>query len=142
MDFNNLSSWRANFFIITGSVNSSEFITPNVWSTLIHNEILKQCDGLDGVIDGIIEDPTLCDFRPQTLLCANDTAKDCLTMNQVEQVRRVFSPFVGENGTLIYPAMQPGSEVMAVTKLYAGKPFSYSLVGIRSIDLYFSTADT
>jgi hypothetical protein len=41
-------------------------------------------------------------------------------------VREIFSPFYGEDGKLVYPAMQPGSEVMAVQKLYAGAPFSYS----------------
>ena len=128
VDFNNLQSWRASFFPITGSVNSSGFIAPSVWKSLIHGEVLKQCDGLDGAADGIIEDPNLCHFRPSTLLCANQTATDCLTESQVEVVRRVFRPLYGQRGNLIYPAMQPGSEIMAAEKLYAGKPFSYSEV--------------
>ncbi|KAK3172726.1 putative feruloyl esterase B-2 [Lepraria neglecta] len=41
-------------------------------------------------------------------------------------VREIFSPLYGEDGNLIYPAMQPGSEILAAEKLYAGKPFSYS----------------
>ena len=102
-----------------------------MWENLIHSEILKQCDGIDGVLDGIIEDPTLCAFRPETLLCSSNAttttaATDCLTDMQVQMVRKVFSPFYGEDGQLIYPAMQPGSEILAVQKLYAGKPFSYS----------------
>lgn len=126
LDFNNLVSWRASFFPITGSVNSSSFITPSMWTTLIHDEVLKQCDGLDGVLDGIIEDPTLCNFRPESLMCARNQTTNCLTPIQVQMVREIFSPFYGEDGKLIYPAMQPGSEVMAVQKLYAGAPFSYS----------------
>lgn len=130
LDFNNLVSWRANFFPVTGSVNSSDFITPSTWTTLIHNEILKQCDHIDGVIDGILEHPGLCKFRPEALTCVNDTVTDCLTTAQVEIVRKIFSPLYGEDDKLIYPAMQPGSEVLAVQKLYAGKPFSYSEVTI------------
>jgi hypothetical protein len=96
---------------------------------LIHNEVLKQCDGLDGVLDGIIEDPTICDFRPEAIMCSSTTnSTDCLTPKQVDIVRGVLSPYYGEDGKLIYPAMQPGSEVYAVQKLYAGKPFSYSEV--------------
>ena len=128
LDFNNLISWRANFFTITGSVNSSNFITPSLWINLIHKEVLNQCDGLDGVIDGIIEDPRLCNFCPEPLLCANKTSTNCLTSLQIETVREVFSPFDGADNKLIYPAMQPGSEILAVQKLYAGKPFSYSEV--------------
>ncbi|MCJ1243336.1 putative feruloyl esterase B-2 [Trapelia coarctata] len=126
LDFNNLQSWRASFFPITGSVNSSDFITASTWTGLIPEEVLRQCDGLDGVMDGIIEDPDLCHFRPEALLCSSDTATNCLTPIQVEMVRKIFSPLFREGGMLIYPAMQPGSEVFAVQKLYAGKPFSYS----------------
>jgi feruloyl esterase len=128
LDFNNLFSWRANFFPVTGSNSSADFITPSLWTTLIHNEILNQCDELDGVLDGIIEDPNLCNFQPESLLCTEGASENCLTPVQVKIVREIFSPLRGENSRLVYPAMQPGSEVMAVKKLYAGKPFSYSEV--------------
>lgn len=128
LDFNNLQSWRARFFPITGQTNSSDFISMEVWTKLIHDEVLRQCDGLDGAIDGVIEDPNLCIFRPEALLCKRNTTTHCLTPPQVEMVREIFSPFYGEDGNLIYPAMQPGSEIIATTKLYAGKPFSFSEV--------------
>lgn len=130
LDFNNLQSWRARFFPITGPANSSEFISTALWIDLIHGEVLNQCDGLDGAIDGIIEDPSLCNFRPEALLCKKSTSANCLTSTQVGMVREIFSPFYGENGNLIYPAMQPGSEVLAAGNLYAGKPFSYSKVTV------------
>lgn len=128
LDFNNLASWTANFFPVTGSINSPDFITPSTWTTLIHNEILKQCDGLDGVTDGIIEYPDLCKFHPDVLACANDQVTNCLTTVQVEIVRKIFSPLYGGDSKLIYPAMQPGSEILAIQNLYAGKPFSCSEV--------------
>lgn len=130
LDFNNLVSWRASFFPITGPVSSPDFIAPSTWTTLIHNEILKQCDSLDGIADGILEHPDLCSFHPESLACANGNIENCLSTVQVDKVRKIFSPLYGENGKLIYPAMQPGSEVLAVEKLYAGKPFSYSEVTI------------
>jgi len=136
LDFNNLASWRASFFPITGPINSTNFIAASTWTNLIHNEILNQCDGIDGVIDGIIEDPDLCNFTPDTLLCNYTTPPDCLTPVQVEMVRKIFSPLYGEDGKLIYPAMQPGSEDMAIDKLYAGEPFSYSEVCYLSVLSY------
>ena len=81
-------------------------------------------------MDGIIEDPSLCSFRPEAILCTDATDTDCLTPLQVETVRAIFSPLYGKKGNLIYPAMQPGSEILAADKLYAGKPFSYSEVPV------------
>lgn len=128
LDFNNLVSWRASFFPITGSADSANFISVSTWKNLIHPEVLVQCDTLDCVDDGIIEDPTLCDFRPEVLMCTNDSIDNCLSPAQVEIVRKVFSPMYDENGQLIFPTMQPGSELEAADKLYSGKPFSYSKV--------------
>ena len=99
-----------------------------MWKTLIHEEVLNQCDGLDGAMDGIIEDPNLCRFRPEAIQCTDNFNTNCLTPPQVEIVRAIFSPLYRDHETLVYPAMQPGSEIMAVEKLYAGKPFSYSEV--------------
>lgn len=127
VDFNNLVSWRASFFPITGSSTSPDFISPALWS-VIHDEVLKQCDGIDGVMDGIIENPNLCHFNATTLLCPTGVSSNCLSSVQVGMVEKIFSPFLDGNGGLIFPAMQPGSELMAVKKLYAGAPFSYSQV--------------
>ena len=136
LDFNNLQSWRASFYPITGPNTSTNFISEAVWSNLIHDEILDQCDGLDGVTDGIIEDPNLCDFRPEALLCDNNTVTNCLSSTKVEMVRKIFSPLYGLDGNLIYPAMQPGSEILASENLYAGAPFSYSQVKAYKLYLH------
>jgi feruloyl esterase len=126
LDFNNLISWRASFYPITLDLGGKDFITPTIWTGLIHDEVLKQCDELDGVKDGIIEYPDLCHFDPSPLICEDVVDKECLSSNQVEQVRRVFRPLTYSDGNQIYPGMQPGSEARAIDRLYAGKPFSDS----------------
>ncbi|KAF3481130.1 ferulic acid esterase [Arthroderma uncinatum] len=126
VDFNNLVSWRASFFPLTGRSDSPDFIPASAWKTYIHGEVLRQCDGIDGVVDGIIENPSLCHFNADALLCKEGQKTDCLTQTQVDIVRRIFTPLIDEDGKVIYSAMQPGSEELATTKLYAGKPFSYS----------------
>ncbi|OCL07972.1 tannase and feruloyl esterase [Glonium stellatum] len=126
INFNYLSSWRASFYPITGPSNVTGFIEPKTWTGIIHEEILHQCDDLDGVTDGIIEDPSLCNFRPESLICPTPNSTNCLTPAQVQVVRKVYSPLYGEQGQLIYPGLQPGAETMAVQRLLAGQPFSYS----------------
>ncbi|RAO67358.1 uncharacterized protein BHQ10_003370 [Talaromyces amestolkiae] len=49
-NFINLSNWGARFLGITGTNTSDTFVTANQWGTLIHNEIIRQCDALDGAV--------------------------------------------------------------------------------------------
>ncbi|CAI6229963.1 unnamed protein product [Periconia digitata] len=133
-DFNNLYAWRAGFYTITGANTSSDFITSQKWIA-IHDEVLRQCDRIDGVQDGILEDPSLCDFRPEVLLCdgATQNTTKCLTVSQLEIVKKIYSPLVDDNGDMLYPGMQPGSELRANTGLYAGNPWQPSVDWYRYV---------
>ena len=131
VDFNHLQGERAMFYTITGTNTSSNFIHADLWTGLIHDEVLKQCDWIDGVEDGIIEVPDKCHFDPETLLCTpwkGQTNPECLNLQQVLQLKQIYAPYVYGDGKLIYPRMNPGNEIMAVLKFFAGTPFSYSEV--------------
>jgi feruloyl esterase len=128
VDFNNLYSWRAHFFPITGASDSSNFVPVTAWKTWIHDEVLRQCDTIDKVKDGIIEDPVLCDFDPSALLCKGNRTEHCLSEEQVLRVVQVYSDYKYPSGEMIFPAMQPGSEIGAADGLYAGTAFRYSEV--------------
>ncbi|ROV92524.1 hypothetical protein VSDG_06668 [Cytospora chrysosperma] len=122
LQFSNFLSWAGSMYIKTGDQNSSTFIPSSMWA-VIHDNILEQCDDLDGYLDGIIETPSLCDYRPEALICANSNSTDCLTSEQAEIVREIFSPLYGPDGELIYPEMQPGPELLARVAYYSGTPF-------------------
>ncbi|KAJ5759462.1 hypothetical protein N7520_006618 [Penicillium odoratum] len=127
INFINLLSWSAHFYPITGSPTSDTFITTAEWG-LVHDEILRQCDTLDGAKDDIIEDPDLCTPILTTLQCpsnATNTSK-CLRSPQIQAAQLVLSPLYGENGELLYRRMQPGSENLAAPIMYNGEPFEYS----------------
>ncbi|KAL1870341.1 putative feruloyl esterase B-2 [Paecilomyces lecythidis] len=131
--FIGLLSWSARFYTITGNANSSTFLTSAQW-TAVHNEILRQCDDLDGAKDGILEDPDLCHPIIETLICqpgSNHTT--CLTGQQAETVRQVLSPLYDENGQLLYPRMQPGAEESDASIFYAGTDFPYSTDWFRYV---------
>ena len=135
VDFNHLQGERAMFYPITGAAGSANYIPIDTWTGLIHNEVLNQCDGLDGVMDGIIEVVDKCFFDPKKLLCPSGQTTNCLNEAQVEQVEKVYAPYTYPNGTLIFPRMNPGNELQAVTKLLAGAPFSYSQDWFRYVVL-------
>ncbi|KAI5364568.1 Putative tannase/feruloyl esterase, alpha/Beta hydrolase [Septoria linicola] len=125
--FNNLSAWSGHFLPITGSNTSATYLSPAKWA-LVHADILAQCDSLDGAVDGIIEDPSLCTYEPVAIECPSHATNTstCLTAPQVSTVTQIFSPYYGEAGSLIYPRMQPGSELVASRLYYNGQPFPYT----------------
>ncbi|KAJ4474960.1 Tannase/feruloyl esterase [Lentinula aciculospora] len=131
VNFNNLISWFAHFRNILGNSSSPTFVTSDQWLGLIHDNILKQCDTLDGVADGIIEDPNLCDYKPEELICSPSPGannSDCLTAIQATAVRQVFSPMYDLNGNLMFPREQPGSEIIDfVGIVYGGETQFFGL---------------
>ena len=78
----------------------------------IHKAVLEACDALDGLKDGLIQDPTRCHFDPKSIQCAGDDSPACLTAAQVEAARRLYAPVKNSHtGTEIFPGMEPGSEL-------------------------------
>ena len=80
--------------------------------TLINNAAVAACDALDGVVDGVIDDPRACPFQPSSLLCAAGQAPGtCLTAAQVEALEKVYQgPRNPRTGEEIYPGLVRGSE--------------------------------
>lgn len=125
--FNNLTSWSSNFYPLTGPPTAATFVPINLWA-VVHQDVLKQCDALDGAADGILESPDLCNYDPAGLLCSStQNSSSCLTPQQVETVRKVFSPLYDDAGDLVYPRLQPGAEATeAPFALLNGQAFAAS----------------
>lgn len=124
--FNSMAAWTGNFITITGNNTSESFLPLELWAT-VHLAVMDQCDEIDGVKDGIIEDTNLCKFNASALLCTSETGAGCLTSAQVTTVDRIFSDLVGEDGSSLYPRMQPGSEDLASVVYYNGTPSPFTV---------------
>jgi feruloyl esterase len=78
----------------------------------IHKAALEACDVLDGLKDGLIEDPTRCHFDPKAIECQGEDSPSCLTAPQVEAARKIYAPLKNSRtGAEIFPGMEPGSEL-------------------------------
>jgi hypothetical protein len=121
--FNNLTSWSCHFLPLTGLQGEPTFVPFDMWP-VIHQDILRQCDAMDGIADGILESPDLCNYDPSNLVCAPGQNTSCLTSIQVETVRAIYSPLLGTDGSLVYPRLQPGCETTEAPATYfLGQPF-------------------
>ena len=102
----------------------------NAWLTaeklaLVAGKVMEKCDALDGVKDGLIDDPRKCNFdaRRDVAVCtAGSDGADCLTSAQADAVMRIYSGPQG-NGKTIFPGYMPGSEA-PVAAARGGAPAS------------------
>src|SRR3954453_733988 len=86
-------------------------IPPSKYS-MIHTAVLDKCDALDGVRDGVVEDPTKCSFDFAALTCGGEDRADCLTKDQVETANAITHPIRDpKSGAVLHPGRYyPGSE--------------------------------
>jgi Tannase and feruloyl esterase len=71
---------------------------------------LDKCDELDGVKDGVIDDPRKCHFDPGALLCKGGDSDTCLTRPQVEALKKIYAGPTSSTGQQIFPGIFPGGE--------------------------------
>ena len=69
---------------------ATSYIPPEKYPA-IHAAAMNACDLKDGVKDGIIENPPACRFDPKVLECKGADGPSCLTAEQVETARAMYS---------------------------------------------------
>ena len=77
---------------------------------VIADGVNNECDAIDGIKDGVLNDPRRCHFDPATLLCKGPDAPNCLTAAQVESVNKLWTGLRDADGSQIYPGLVPGGE--------------------------------
>jgi Tannase and feruloyl esterase len=78
---------------------------------MIQEAVMAKCDLIDGVKDGIINDPAACHFDPKVLLCKSGDAPSCLTAPQLGALQKIYAgPVNPSTGKAIHPGFPPGYE--------------------------------
>ncbi|KAL8300722.1 hypothetical protein RB597_010236 [Gaeumannomyces tritici] len=82
----------------------------------ISREAVRQCDGDDGVVDGIISAPDECGFNLGAMRCGNPgvNGSECLTDSQIQTVRNIYADWRREGAAAAGPA--------SATTTYSGGP--------------------
>lgn len=110
---------------------------------LVSKAVVEACDGVDGLKDGLIDDPRKCHFDPARLTCPSTSSGQasgddaaCLTKPQVDAIRKVYdgakNPRTGEQ---IFTGWPRGSEGFGDTagqswRQYLTDPGEPSRVGL------------
>jgi feruloyl esterase len=92
---------------------------------LLGRAVLDACDGQDGRVDGVIDNPEACDFRPERLRCPADDGVTkgaahgpCLTPAAVEAAARIYAG-PGASGAWSSGGAPVGSEFTWASSLLA-----------------------
>ena len=88
---------------------------------LVGEKVMEKCDAIDGLKDGLIDDPRKCAFDParDVPACSDGSDRpDCLTAAQAEAIAKVYSGPMS-HGRRVFPGFMPGSEGV-ISNLFGG----------------------
>ncbi len=89
----------------------ANFIPPEKLQ-MMNGVVLAACDALDGVKDGVIENPLRCEFDPASLHCVDADQPGCLTSAQVVSAQTLYAPMINPRTRVaLFPGVSPGSEL-------------------------------
>jgi feruloyl esterase len=104
----------------------ASYIPPGKYP-MIHQAVVNACDALDGLKDGLIDDPRHCTFDPKVLECKGGDSPTCLTTPQVAAAKNIMTPVKHpRTGKELLSRLEPGTELG--WDVQAGGPEPYNNV--------------
>jgi feruloyl esterase len=87
-------------------------VLPAAKLSVLHDAVLAKCDRLDGVRDGLLENPLRCAFDPKEIECKSGDGPGCLTTVQVDAARKIYAgPTNPRTHEQIWSPLYRGSEL-------------------------------
>src|SRR5229473_567142 len=93
------------------TLNDPESYIPASKTAILGKATAAACDAIDGIVDGVIDDPRKCKFDPAVLTCkAGQDPSTCFTPKQVQAIKKIWSGVRTPWGELVHPPLVPGAE--------------------------------
>ncbi|HWJ69926.1 MAG TPA: tannase/feruloyl esterase family alpha/beta hydrolase [Sphingobium sp.] len=92
---------------------------------LVHKAAVAKCDALDGLVDGLIEQPLACRFDPAVLACKpGQPSATCLNPDQVGTMKAIYGGVTDpRTGQQLLPGWPVGSEIQLAMLMMGDEPF-------------------
>jgi len=86
----------------SGKPEIAKFLT-DAQRKLFMDALMKKCDALDGVGDGMIFDPLGCHFDPEVLACKAGQTIGCIQPIKIDAIKKAYAGPRNAYGTQVYP---------------------------------------
>ncbi|KLP09733.1 related to feruloyl esterase B precursor [Fusarium fujikuroi] len=92
-------------------LTSDAYVRPEQWKAIVAKQI-ELLDPLDGVEDGIIDNPAAHAIDPVIMACGTGlfNSSICLKPQQVASVRAAYEPLADSEGNIVYPGFALGAD--------------------------------
>jgi len=99
-------------WLITTNQDGLQSRFPQARVPVIKELVMAQCDAVDGLADGIIDDPRACEVDFPAGVCPQNATVQgaCLTAQEARLLERLYGGVKNGEGDTVYPAVAPGSE--------------------------------
>lgn len=111
--------WSDQTGFTIGAIWNQQAMTTNPISAgklaVLAKTVMEKCDAIDGLADGLIDDPRLCsiDVAKEVPSCPVGTDNDsCLTTAQASAIQKVYDGPRDSQGRQLFPGFMPGSEAL------------------------------
>ena len=113
--------------------NPASYMPPGKYP-MIHQAVVNACDGIDGLKDGLIDDPRQCQFDPKVLECKGGDSPSCLTAPQVEAAKQIMTPVKHpRTGKELLSRLEPGTELGWGVQAGGPEPYNNVLERLRYV---------
>ena len=85
---------------------------------------IAACDGLDGIRDGVLQDPRACHFSAQTLVCtgAPTDPATCLTPGEATAIDKIWNGIIDHRNRRIFFGLERGTPLSPSLANFTGTP--------------------
>ncbi|KAF8602339.1 tannase and feruloyl esterase [Ceratobasidium sp. AG-I] len=148
-----LNGFTVHVNLLNANATTPGAVIPLPFFTALNQEVISQCDLMDGAADGIITNPRLCKPDLSRVACGSSNsstyvnAANCLSAPQLVTLKAIYTNWTSSSGEFLFPTFEPGSEFgwgSTVSGLpYGPAPdyFSYQVLNKTSVST-FQTNET
>lgn len=115
-------------------LSSDAYVRPEQWKAIVEKQI-ELLDPLDGVEDGIIDNPAAHAFDPVIMACGTGILNSslCLKPKQVASVRAAYEPLADSEGNIVYPGFALGADtsVFSANQINGTAELNYKVLQVR-----------